>query len=352
MVTIAITGVAGLLGRRLLEALEARDDVDRLLGVDVRAPTGVRTSKLAFRHLDVRDGGLTDALRGVDVLVHLAFRVEPMRDEAEMRSLNVGGTRNAFEAAAGAGVEHVVYPSSVVVYGAHPDNDFPLTEDSPLRATPDFAYSEHRLEIERWLEAWREEHPEPGVAVLRPTLVAGPGVQNFMSRLFEQPRLVVIRGHRPPLQVVHLDDLTSALVHAIDRRLTGVYNVGAEGWLSFDEVRAIVGRPTVEVPEEVAFSATEQLWRFGLGDQPPGIVHHLMHPWVMSAQRLVDTGWRPRHTNRDALAELVREHRDYLAVAGLRARRKTVRNATLGVAGLAGLAALAAARRSRRRPRG
>lgn len=349
MATIAITGVAGLVGRALVAALDADGSFERVLGLDLRAPDGVTSSRLSFRQQDVRDPGLADALRGADALVHLALSTGPTRDRDAARSLNVDGTRNVFEAAAAAGVEHVVYLSSVVVYGAHPDNDFPLTEDSPLRGTPDFDYAEDKLAVERWLWPWLEAHSGLDVAVLRSAIIAGPGVQNFLSRLFEQPRLVVVRGHRPPLQVVHLEDVVAAIVHASRERLAGPFNLCAEGWLSFDEVRGIVGRPTLELPEEVAFSVVQQLWRFGLGEQPPGIVSYLMHPWVMSAQRLVDAGWRPRHTNRDALAELVREHRGYVAIAGLRARRQTVRNASLGLAGLAGLAALASVRRARRR---
>ena len=82
---------------------------------------------------------------------------------------------------------------------------------------------------------------------------------------------MLVRGHKPPLQFVHVDDVVSALVHVIDHGLDGVYNVTAEGWLSMDEVTAIVGRRTVALPEEVAFSIAERLWRLGLGEQPPGI---------------------------------------------------------------------------------
>jgi nucleoside-diphosphate-sugar epimerase len=345
--TIAITGVGGLLGRRLAAAFDARDDVERIVGVDVRRPVGLNSAKLTFRHGDVRDPAIADAFRDVDALVHLAFQMDPIHDEATMRSINLDGTRTVFEAARAAGVRQVVYPSSVVAYGAHPDNDLPLTEDSPLRGTPTFNYSEHKRDVEAWLWPWLDGVDDLEVTVLRPAAVLGAGMQNFVSRTFEAPRVLLVKGHKPPLQFVHVDDVVSAILHVLDHHLTGAYNVCAEGWLSMDEVTAIVGRRTLQVPEEVAFSSAERLWNLGLGEQPPGMVHHLMHPWVMSPAKLVATGWAPEHSNRDALDEAAREHRAYIAVLGRRAKRSTVRSVALAGAGLAGLAAVAAARRAR-----
>jgi nucleoside-diphosphate-sugar epimerase len=346
--TIAITGVGGLLGRRLISALDARPDVERLVGLDLRRPMGLTTPKLVFRQADVRDPAFTDTLRGVDVLVHLAFQMDPIHDEATMRAINVDGTRNVLEAARAAGVRHVVYPSSVVAYGAHPDNDLPLTEHSPLRGTPGFNYSEHKRDVERWLWPWLETVDDLEVTVLRLALVLGPGVQNFISRIFEAPRIVLVKGHKPPLQFVHVDDVVAAVQHVIGRRLTGVFNVSAEGWLSMDEATAIVGRRTLALPEEVAFSMAERLWDLGLGEQPPGMIHHFMHPWVMSPAKLVATGWSPEHSNRDALVEAAREHRDHVALLGVRADRRAVRAAAAAAVGLAGVAAVRTGRRAGR----
>jgi nucleoside-diphosphate-sugar epimerase len=347
--TVAVTGVGGLVGRRLVDELDRRDDVERIIGLDVRAPEGLATPKLTFRVADVRDPGLGEALRGADVLVHLAFQMDPLRDEAAMRSVNVEGTRNAFEAAAAAGVGKLVYVSSGVAYGAHPDNDLPLTEDSPLRANPRFSYAEHKLEVEEWLWPWAQAHPEVTVTVLRPSIIAGPGVENFMTRQMEAPRLTTIKGHKPPMQFVHVDDVASALAHVVDRDLPGAYNVTSEGWLSFDEITAIFDRKLLEIPEEVAFSTAQRMWELGLGHAPEGQVHYLMHPWVMSVDKLMATGWRPRYSNRDALAHLVEEHADWLSLPGLRVRRSMLRGGVAAAgAGLAAMLLLARVRRRRR----
>lgn len=346
MVAVAITGVGGLIGRRLVAELDGDPQVDRILGLDIALPEGLTASNLELREADVRDPDLAAKLAGIDVVVHAAFQLDPLKDEATMRDVNVAGTQNVCRAALSAGVGKVIYISSGVAYGAHPDNDVPLTEDSPLRANPDFNYAEHKLEVEQWLSPWAAEHPEVVVTVLRPSIVAGPGVQNFISRQLEMPRYPAVRGHRPPMQFTHVDDVASALAHAVRNDLPGAYNVASEGWLSFDEITAIAGRRPLEIPEEVAFQAAERMWRLGIGEAPPGQVHYIMHPWVLSVDRLVDTGWRPKHSNRDAFAELVDEHRDWIAVGGVRTHRSTLRNLLVGLG--VGLVALGTLRRRRR----
>lgn len=350
MTTIAITGAAGLIGRRLTAVLDRRDDVTRIVGLDRRAPEGTASTRFVFRQVDVRDPDLASSLDGVDVLIHLAFQMDPIHDEQTMRSVNVDGTRNVFEAAERAGVQRVVYLSSVVAYGAAADNDLPLTEESPIRGTPDLNYAEHKRDVEQWLARWQQHPRNVDVTVLRSAMVLGPGVQNFITRILEAPRFTQIRGHAPPLQFVHLDDLVAAIDHAIEQRLTGVYNVCAEGWLAFDEVVAIVGRRPIALPEELAFTTAARLWKLGIGEQPPGIVLHLMHPWVMSASKLMATGWRPRITNRAALAETVAEHADHVAVVGLRTRWSTIRRVAL-IGTLVGLLAVGLTIRAWRRSR-
>lgn len=337
---VAITGVAGLTGRELLARLLADPAVDRIVGLDVAPPDDlVPGPKLELRALDVRDAGIEDAFSGCDVVYHLAFIMDERPDPTLMRSVNLDGTRNAAMAAAAAGVAKFIYPSSYVAYGGHPDNDVPLHEDSPLRANPDFAYAEQKREVELWLWEWAEGHPEMAPIVFRPAIIAAPTADNWFVRMvFEAPRVVLVKGYHPPLQLTHLDDLVDALVHALHHDLRGPYNVASEGWLRTDEVLDHTGRSVVEVPEGMVFDLADRLWRLGIAQGPPGVVHMFMHPVVMSVERLRAAGWEPRHTNREALQVLYDAHSPYVSVKhGLRVRRRALK---VG-AGLTG-AALAA----------
>lgn len=337
MTTVAITGVSGLVGTRVLDRVRDVPSVDRVVGIDRQAPPGPLPAEVAFHQVDVADAdAVRAALEGVDVVVHLAFQVEPREGLDRMRAVNVDGTRHVVEAAAAVGARKVVVASSIVVYGAHPDNDVPLTEESPLRANPDFPYAEHHRDVETWLAGWAPDHPDVVVTRLRLATVVGTGADDLFMRALLGPRLPSVRGHRPPFQLVHVDDAASALVHAVEHDLHGAYNVAAEGWLSFDEIAAILGRRPLDIPEEVAFSTVERLAAIGLSDLPVGAVHHVVHPWVASVDRLVATGWRPEHSNRDAAAHLAADLGDRLVLGPVHTTRRQVRQTAAVSAGVAG----------------
>ncbi|HJR18422.1 MAG TPA: SDR family oxidoreductase [Actinomycetota bacterium] len=343
---VAVTGVSGYLGRRLLRALDDDPMVERVVGLDVAEPHA-GSPKLEFHQIDVRDARLVKILPGVDVVVHLAFQFEPIRDAALTRAINVDGTRNVLEGAGATGVRKLIHVSSATVYGAHPDNDFPLTESSPLRANPDFAYAWHKLEAERMIEAFQEDHPEVVVTVLRPAIVFGPNVQNFISRMLEAPRVTTVKGYEPPLQLVHEEDVASAIHFAIERDMPGAFNVSADGWMTSDEVLAIAGKKRVELPEAVAFALAERLWKVGVAEAPPGELHFVMHPWVVDNAKLKAAGWTPGHGNQETLTEAIEAHRPWIAVGRARMRKDDLAKSAAAMLGVVG--ALGLVRRSRKR---
>lgn len=354
MTTVAITGADGRLGRRVLEAVRALPAVDAVVQVrlpdpdaaagDVAAPSEVRVADLA--DLDATRA----ALAGVDVVVHLPAELAPRGDRERTRQVHVDGTRHVAEGARTAGARKLVVATSTVAYGAHPDNDVPLTEESPLRANPDFPWAEQDREVDTWLGAWAERHDDVVVTRLRMATVVGGGVDTVLTSALLAPRLPSVRGHRPPWQFVHVDDAASAVAHAVAHDLAGAYNVAAEGWLSFDEVAAILDRRPLDVPEEVAFSTVERLGAIGLSDLPIGAVHYVMHPWVASSDRLVATGWRPAHSNRDAAAALAADLGDRIVLGPVTTSRRQVRQTAAVSAGVAGgLLALGVLARRRRR---
>ncbi len=323
MARIGVTGVSGYLGRALLPLLDSDPQVEKVVGVDLRDPPF--SLKLEFHRLDVRDVLLYRLLEGLDTVVHLAFILDPIRDEELMRSVNVGGTENLLRAAERAGVRKLVILSSATVYGAHPDNPVPLTEESPLRANRDFPYAWQKLEVERVAESFAREHPEVVVTVLRPAIVFGPGVQNFISRsLLEAPRVFTVRGYNPPMQFLHEEDAARAIHLAIRKDLPGAYNVAPDGWLQAREVLELVGKGRVELPEGVAFALAERLYRIGLLESPPGELHFIMHPWVISNSRFRQAGWEPAHSNAEALLAAARSKAGQISIGRTSFRRSQV----------------------------
>ena len=299
--TVVITGVAGFLGQAVLRRLAGSPAVGRLVGLDVKEP-GFRPRGLSFHLVDVVGSDLEPLFEGADVLVHLAGVHDAIPDEELMARVNVGGTRRVLEAAAAAGVSKVVLVSSAAVYGAWPNNPIPLNEDAPLRPNPGFPLGVHKAELERLLAEWALTRPAVTRTVLRPAFVLGAQADHAIARLIRARVPLTVGGSTAPVQFVHEDDATEAIALAVERDLPGVYNVAAEGWLSRDELRALVGRkvqPTVG--PELMERALRRLFRAGLVDVPPTEVPYLVHPWVVAVDRLRAEGWTPRYTNEEAV---------------------------------------------------
>lgn len=332
MSTVAVTGANSAIGRALIARLDGERSVTRILAVDLDEPD-MPVAKLEFRTTDVRDPLLPNALRGADIVVHLAARCGPARDEDTMFARNVHGTRNVLAAADTVGARKVVHLSSAAVYGAHPDNAVPLAEDAPLRANADFSYGYHQLLSEELVAEWAQEHPKATVTILRPAPVLGPGVDDFLVHQLESPRLPLVRGYSPPRQFSHVEDVASALACAVTHDLAGPYNVASDGWLSTEELLILLGRKPVRIPETVAFSLAEQLWASGLSELSAGAVHYVMHPVVLATDRLHERGWAATHSNREIVREFSDEHREYLTVGRVRLRRRHLAVAVFAIIG-------------------
>jgi nucleoside-diphosphate-sugar epimerase len=303
--SVAVTGAAGLVGRHLLPVLAAHPDVERVLGLDVREPER-RPRSVEFARVDIAGTELKPLLEGIDVVVHLAGVVDPVPDVALMARVNVEGTRHVLDAAASVGARRVVRISSATVYGAWPNNPMPLTEDAALRPNPDFSPAVQGAEVERLLAEWRGSHPEVTVTTLRSAPVVGPGAERLPARILLGRPPLRVRGADAPVQVVHVDDLASALALVATHDLPGVFNVAADGWLDADAARELIPRPAAPaLPAEVLERWLRRTWDLGIGDVPAGVVPYLAHPWVIDNARLRAAGWTPTHTNADAIAEAV-----------------------------------------------
>jgi nucleoside-diphosphate-sugar epimerase len=257
----------------------------------------------------------------------------------------VNGTQNVFRAAAKAGVPKVIYTSSGTVYGAHPDNDFPLTEESPLRANLDFSYPAHKLETEYVVREIQEEHPDLKVVTFRPAIVFGPNADNAWTHFLELPTLVSVQGYAPAMQFVHEDDVGEALAFAVFEDLDGPYNLAAEGWLEWHDIVAIVGKRQVSLPEPIAFQMAERMWNLGLAEAPAGMLHYVMHPWVMSVEKLSNAGFKARRSNREAFTATVERTSTRLRLGRTSVDRGQLKLGVLAGAGL--LASLLVWRRAR-----
>ena len=315
MKNVLITGVSGYIGMKITEALEKNDRVSRVVGIDIRRPATI-PGKLVFLQHDVRDtiSSLLE-VHEIDTVIHTAYVVTPLHSKAQMEEINFAGSRNIFHASAEAGVSHLLYTSSATAYGFYPDNDVPLTEDSPLRARDDFIYAKNKKEIEEELiQPLIRENPDMTVTVLRPSFVAGPGfLANPLARHLAKP-IVLLLKETAPLQFVHEDDLVRIVLMCLEKSIGGVFNVAGEGALSFPEMVQMQGNRLLTIPLSLFYPLNNLAWFLRLSfltEFPSPCIDLVRHSWVISPRRLVEaTGFKYAYDSRGAFADFVRSVKD------------------------------------------
>ena len=110
--------------------------MEAILATDIRPTSFECSSKVKFLPWDVSVSQPDIFARHeIDTVVHLAYVLNPARQEARARMVNVAGTANVLQASEQAGVRHVIYLSSTSVYGAHADNPELLSETEATAPT-------------------------------------------------------------------------------------------------------------------------------------------------------------------------------------------------------------------------
>lgn len=260
---------------------------------------------------------LTVALSGVDAVVHLAWAIQPNRDEDAMHRTNVTGTANALRAAAAAGVRQFVCASSVGAYS--PSGKDPRRDESwPTGGIPSSHYSRHKAEQERLLDVFEREHPEIAVARLRPGLIFQGQAGSEIGRYFLGPLVprIALGGLPLPLlpvpgsfvfQAVHAEDVADAYWRVVARHATGAFNIAAEPELTPERVADLLGaRRVVGLPVRALRWIVGASWALGLQRTDPGWIDMAAGCPVLDTTRArAELGWEPRHSSRDALAEVL-----------------------------------------------
>jgi nucleoside-diphosphate-sugar epimerase len=336
MPVVAVTGAARGVGLALCRRLAASGGIRRVIAIDDHRGD---LAGVTWRVADVRDPGVAARLDGVDVLVHTDLDLSPDTDTRQRRAFNVRGAQAVLTAAAAERVRRVVLVTSAMVYGARPANPVPLSEDAPLSGDPDSGLAGDMMEIELLAQRARRASQGTAVTVVRPAALVGEGIDTLVTRHFEAPRLLAVRGHPARWQFCHTDDLVSALEFAARGVVTADFAVGCDGWLDPGLVGALSGLKTIELPARLTLSTGQRLHRLGLTPASAADLRYLVYPWVVDCAALRAAGWRAAFTNEVALETLLVQREGKHAVAGRRLSRKdaaiTAAGATAAVVGTA-----------------
>lgn len=314
---VVIVGATGNAGTSLLAALRGEPAVQEIVAV-ARRPAELDDPRVRFLPADIAVDDLAVPFRGADVVVHLAWLIQPSRDESVTAAVNVEGSRRVFDAAVRAGARALIYASSVGAYAPGP-KDRRVTEAWPVDGIPTLFYARHKAQTERMLDALEREHPEVRVVRLRPGLIFKREAATGVRRLFAGPLLpnALVRPDRIPVvpdlarlrvQAVHSLDVGDAYRRAIvDDGARGAYNIAAEPVLDPATLARALGARRVPVRAGIVRALADATWRARLQPTPPGWLDlGLSVPLMDTARARDQLGWRPRTSATDALLELLR----------------------------------------------
>jgi nucleoside-diphosphate-sugar epimerase len=227
---ILITGATGYLGRHCAAAFVANGDelfalVRPSSHTEALKRLGVR---LHIGTLDQPDQ-LTEALRTVDVVVHLVAKVHTHGFWRDFCETTVTGTRNILAAATAASISHFVHVSTVGVYGWPRSDRRPYLETDPVgRPYRWNYYTRAKILAEQFVL----QSPVPWT-ILRPTWIYGPKDTAGLGRIvaaLRKRQLRVIGDGSNRLSLIHVDDVATAVVAAVHnpRSRSEIFNVAAD----------------------------------------------------------------------------------------------------------------------------
>lgn len=317
---VVVVGASGNVGTSLLDALAHEPAVEEVVGIARRRPD-LELPKVRWEQADIARDDLVPSFRGAGAVVHLAWAIQPGRDEAAMEEINVFGSRRVFDAVAEAKVPALVYASSVGAYSPGP-KDRQVDESWPTEGIASSIYSRHKAAVERILDAFEAETEGVRVVRMRPGLIFKAEAASEIRRLFIGPLLpgfavrpawipVVPRVPRLRFQALHSGDVGEAYRQAIVRDVSGAFNLAAEPVIGPEELASLLGARLVPVAPRLLRGAADLSWRLHLQPAEPGWIDLALGVPLMDSSRAAgELDWHPRMDSLAALAELLRGLRE------------------------------------------
>jgi UDP-glucose 4-epimerase len=246
-VRVLVTGGSGFIGSHVVRRLLR-------LGHQPRVFDLVLSARHVAAGLDCFVGDILDAdalgeaITGCDAVIHLAavadvgeVALDPLRADL----VNTRGTGSLLEAARREGIRHVVYGSTIWVYGNAPGAD--LLDEDALLVPPDHFYTATKLAGEMYCRSYAAMY---GLSptILRFGIPHGPGareatvVARFVARALAGEPLSINGDGNQARQFVYVEDLAEGIVASLASTAAGrTYNLVGDELVSVREIAAIVG---------------------------------------------------------------------------------------------------------------
>lgn len=250
---IFITGASGFVGGAAARDL-VRDHEVLALSRSEASDAAIRETGATPVRGDL-DSVTPELLKGVDVVVHCAAKVDSWGPMKEFFRVNVEGTKRLLDASRKAGVKRFIHIGTEAAL-FHGQDMVRLDEKAPLSFNSPFPYSRSKAHAERLVR--NANAPEAGFAtiVLRPRFVWGPGDKTLLPSLIEMARqgsFVWIDGGRAMTDTTHIANLVHGIRLALDHGVGGEAYFLTDGGtpISFRDILTALARTAgVTLPEK------------------------------------------------------------------------------------------------------
>lgn len=316
---VVITGGSGNVGTALLPRL--RMDGHELLGVARRRPPDVEPyvgAQWLPLDLSTPDAGdrLAEACAGADVVIHLAWQIQPTHNRETLRRTNQGGTHAVVRAVQQAEVPHLVHMSSIGTYAPAPRGTW-VDESWPASGVASSTYSVDKAACEHIVGGATET-----VTLVRPTLILQPEAASEVARYFLGPLVPTSLLHpklfrfapwprEVMLQFVHSADVAAALAAIVSRRAGGAFNLATDQVIDRESVVRIFGGVAPPVPLRVVRGAVTASWLARLQPIDGGWIDLAGSvPLLHSDRARQELDWTPAHAGDATLLEFLNALRE------------------------------------------
>lgn len=306
-----VTGATGFIGSHLIDRLLERGDEVTAFARPTADASALERQGVRVITGDVRDEReVESAVHGSDIVYHLArAKGHGARPMSEVKAVNLDGTSNVARAATRAGVQRIVYASSVAVYGSRPKRMRVLEDDA---LNPDSPYARSKADAEAALH----EHARVPFVIARITSVLGPRCRSWLPifKSVAAGRLRLVGGGTNRQHPADVSDIVDGLILCGTVGASGkAYNLAGPEAITIAELRQAIASELhsgVASPRSVPAVPIEMyLWISRAADRLVGVklprvdsIVFLTSDRVLDLSRAgKDLGYNPRIGVTDAI---------------------------------------------------
>jgi len=245
-----VTGGTGFIGSHLVDALIKSDDYSEIRCLIRNNEKWLKGKPFTRVKGDLDDlSTLKKAVKGVDVIFHLAGRVKAPTYQ-EFEHANVEATENLLRIAQKESVEKIVVLSSLAAVG--PTKNEPVNEEMPMN--PVSSYGKSKMQMEQMIHKLAKD--SASITILRPPAVYGPRedqIYSFFKMVDKHICPIIGDGQHPRVSMVYVGDVVQGILKAAKQKKSGVstYFITGSKIYTWNQIRGtaskVLGKRTIPI---------------------------------------------------------------------------------------------------------